>query len=192
MDTSYDITAMLRWWNGGDDTALQTLVPVVYDELRRLADSYLRRERPGHTLQATALIHEAYLRLAGQKNVQWENRSHFFGVAAHLMRLILTDYARAHLAAKRGGGGEKITFDQNQPGISQSPEDLIALEEGLEQLAALDERKVRILEMRFFGGMSPEETAESLGISEPTVRRELRLAKAWLRRRLTSENSEPA
>ena len=192
MDTSYDITAMLRWWNGGDDTALQTLVPVVYDELRRLADSYLRRERPGHTLQATALIHEAYLRLAAQKNVQWENRSHFFGVAAHLMRLILTDYARAHLAAKRGGGGEKITFDQNQPGISQSPEDLIALEEGLEQLAALDERKVRILEMRFFGGMSPEETAESLGISEPTVRRELRLAKAWLRRRLTSENSEPA
>lgn len=192
MDTSHDITAMLRWWNRGDDAGLQALVPVVYDELRRLADSYLRRERPGHTLQATALIHEAYLRLAGQKNVQWENRSHFFGVAAHLMRLILTDYARAHLAAKRGGGGEKITFDQNEPGISHSPEDLIALEEALEQLAALDERKVRILEMRFFGGMSPEETAESLGISEPTVRRELRLAKAWLRRRLTLDNSEPS
>lgn len=190
METSYDITAMLRWWNRGDDAALQALVPVVYDELRRLADSYLRRERPGHTLEATALIHEAYLRLAAQKNVEWQNRSHFFGVAAHLMRLILTDYARAHLAAKRGGDGRKVEFDENAMGMSRSPEDLIALEEALDLLAAFDARKARILEMRFFGGMTPEETAESLGVSEPTVRRELRLAKAWLRRHLTLEGGE--
>ena len=190
MGTSYDITAMLRWWNRGDDAALQALVPVVYDELRRLADSYLRRERPGHTLQATALIHEAYLRLAAQENVEWQNRSHFFGVAAHLMRLILTDYARAHLAAKRGGDGQKVEFDENAMGMSRSPEDLIALEEALELLAAFDDRKARILEMRFFGGMTPEETAESLGVSEPTVRRELRLAKAWLHRHLTLEGGE--
>jgi RNA polymerase sigma factor (TIGR02999 family) len=190
--TPEEITAMLRSWNAGNGAAFHTLIPVVYAELRRLADSYLRRERPDHTLQATALIHEAYMRLAAQHSVEWQSRSHFFGVAAHLMRLILTDHARAHQAAKRGGEGERITFDEATIASTTHLENLLALEEALTLLASFDERRCRILEMRFFGGMTPEETAESLGVSEPTVRRELRLAKAWLRRQLTFEKmTEP-
>jgi RNA polymerase sigma factor (TIGR02999 family) len=186
------ITAMLRSWKSGDPAALQDLIPVVYAELRRLADSYLRRERPDHTLQATALIHEAYMRLAVQRGVAWQSRSHFFGVAAHLMRLILTDHARAHHAVKRGGGGGKVEFDEATIASADHLENLLALEEALANLASFDERRCRILEMRFFGGMTPEETAEALGVSEPTIRRELRLAKAWLRQQLTLEkNSEP-
>jgi RNA polymerase sigma factor (TIGR02999 family) len=185
-----DVTAMLRSWRGGNPAAFQDLIPVVYAELRRLADSYLRRERPDHTLQATALIHEAYLRLASQHSVDWQSRSHFFGVAAHLMRLILTDHARAHQAAKRGGGGDQVTFDEAAIASPDHLEDLLALEEALTRLASFDERRCRILEMRFFGGMTPEETAEALGISEPTVRREMRLAKAWLRQQLTLDKFE--
>ena len=176
---------MLRSWNAGDSAALQSVIPVVYAELRRLAESYLRRERPDHTLQATALIHEAYLRLAVQHSVEWQNRSHFFGVAAHLMRLILTDHARAAHAAKRGGGGERVTFDEASIASTGHLENLLALEEALTLLAAVDERRCRILEMRLFAGMTPAETAEALGVSEPTVRRELRLARAWLRQQLT-------
>jgi RNA polymerase sigma factor (TIGR02999 family) len=187
-----EITAMLRSWKSGDTAALQDLIPVVYAELRRLADSYLRRERPDHTLQATALIHEAYMRLAVQRGVAWQSRSHFFGVAAHLMRLILTDHARAHHAVKRGGGGEKVEFDESTIASADHLENLLALEEALANLASFDERRCRILEMRFFGGMTPEETAEALGVSEPTIRRELRLAKAWLRQQLSlKKNSEP-
>ena len=185
-----EITAMLRSWNAGDQAAFESLIAVVYAELRRLADSYLRRERPGHTLQATALIHEAYLRLAAQHSLEWQSRSHFFGVAAHLMRLILADHARAHQAAKRGGGGDKITFDETTIASANHLEDLLALEEALTRLASFDERRCRMLEMRFFGGMTPEETAEALGVSEPTVRRELRLAKAWLRQQLTFEKND--
>ena len=184
------ITAMLRSWNVGDKAALQSLIPVVYAELRRLADSYLRRERPDHTLQATALIHEAYLRLAAQHSVEWQNRSHFFGVAAHLMRLILTDHARAHHAAKRGGGGERVTLDEAALASADHLESVLALEEALSLLASFDERRCRILEMRLFAGMTPAETAEALGVSEPTVRRELRLAKAWLRQQLTLQKGD--
>src|SRR5436190_20596852 len=140
------ITAMLRSWNAGDSAAFQALIPVVYAELRRLADSYLRRERPDHTLQATALIHEAYLRLAAQHGVEWQSRSHFYGVAAHLMRLILTDHARAHRAAKRGGGTGKVGFDEATVASTNHLENLLALEEALTNLAAFDERRCRILE----------------------------------------------
>jgi len=166
---------------------MEQVIPAVYGELRRLADSYLRRERPDHTLQPTALIHEAYFRLAAQRDIEWQSRSHFFGVAAHLMRLILTDYARTHLARKRGGGSRKVPLDEGSLASSSHPEDLLALEEALAELARLDERKCRILEMRFFASMTPEETAEALGVSEPTIRRELRLARAFLRQQLILE-----
>jgi len=166
---------------------MEQVIPAVYGELRRLADSYLRRERPDHTLQPTALIHEAYLRLAAQKDIEWQSRSHFYGVAAHLMRLILTDYARTHLAGKRGGGSRKVPLDEGSLAATSHPEDLLALEEALAELDRLDERKSRILEMRFFAGMTPEETAEALGVSEPTIRRELRLARAFLRQHLILE-----
>src|SRR5262249_10827547 len=156
------------------------VIPLVHAELRRLADSYLRRERPDHTLQPTALINEAYIRLASQREMDWQNRSHFYGVAAHLMRNILTDYARAHLTAKRGGGDSKLPLHEDSLPSNGHLEDLLALEEALSELARLDERKCRILEMRFFAGMTPEQTAEALGVSEPTIRRELRLARAFL------------
>jgi RNA polymerase sigma factor (TIGR02999 family) len=187
------ITQLLRSWRQGDKVAADQVFSLVYAELRRLADSYLRRERPDHTLQPTALIHEAYLRLAGQKEVDWQNRSHFYGVAAHLMRLILTDYARSHLSAKRGSGDRKVPLEEGALASNSHPEDLLALDEALEALARLDERKCRILEMRFFAGMTPEETAIALGVSEPTIRREVRLARAFLRQRLTlEEKAEPA
>lgn len=182
-----NITQLLRSWSHGDAVAMEQVIPAVYGELRRLADSYMRRERPDHTLQPTALIHEAYLRLAAQRDVEWQSRSHFFGVAAHLMRLILTDYARTHLAAKRGGGDRKLSLEEGSLGSTSHPENLLALEEALAELSRMDERKCRILEMRFFAGLTPEETAEALGVSEPTIRRELRLARAFLRQRLTLE-----
>jgi RNA polymerase sigma factor (TIGR02999 family) len=188
--TPADITGMLQSWNRGDTRAFQWLMPVVYSELRRLADGYLRRERPDHTLQATALIHEAWLRLAVQHGVEWESRSHFFGVAAHLMRLILTDHARARQAAKRGGGGQRVDLDESSLASANRLEDLLALEEALTLLETFDERRCRILEMRFYGGMGPREVAEALGISEPTVRRELRLARAWLRQQLTFQKAK--
>jgi len=181
---SDQITQLLRSWGQGEKAAIDQVIPLVYSELRRLADSYLRRERPDHTLQPTALIHEAYLRLAAQRN-EWQNRGHFYGVAAHLMRLILTDYARSHLTSKRGSGDRKLPLHEDSLASTTHPEDLLALEEALAQLAQVDERKCRILEMRFFGGMTPEQTAEALGISEPTIRRELRLARAFLRQQLT-------
>ena len=168
---------------------MEQVLPLVYDELRRLADSYLRRERPGHTLQPTALINEAYLRLAAQREMDWQNRSHFYGVAAHLMRNILTDHARAYLTAKRGGGDSKLPLQEDFAASSAHLEDLLALEEAMSALARVDERKCRILEMRFFAGMTPEQTAEALGVSEPTIRRELRLARAFLRQQLTLETN---
>jgi RNA polymerase sigma-70 factor (ECF subfamily) len=187
MAPSDHITRLLRAWSDGDTLAADQVIPLVYSELRRLADGYLRRERPDHTLQPTALIHEAYMRLAGQQNLEWQNRNHFYGVAAHLMRLILTDYARSHLTAKRGSGGHKLPLEDESLPCKDHTEELVAIEEALQHLASFDERKCRILEMRFFGGMTPEQTAEALDISEPTVRRELRLARAFLRQQLTVE-----
>lgn len=176
-----DVTQLLLKWSDGDQEALDQLMPLVYTELRRLADRYLRRERPGHTLQATALVHEAYVQLIDQRNVRWQNRAHFFGIAANLMRQILVQYARSHRAAKRGGSGYKLSLDE-AAGVSREPDmDLVALDDALNTLAAIDPQQSRIVELRFFGGLTIEETAQVLGISPATVKREWTVAKAWLR-----------
>jgi RNA polymerase sigma-70 factor (ECF subfamily) len=179
------VTRLLLDWGKGDNAALDELMPLVYQELRQLASGYLRKEKPGHTLQPTALIHEAYLRLIDQNTPQWESRTHFFAVAARLMRQILVDHARTRVAAKRGGGQPKISLD-DAPTVEARDDasELLALDEALKKLASFDERKCRIIEMRSFGGMSVEETARALGISEPTVKRETRLAQSWLRHEL--------
>ena len=164
----------------GDDGALGELLPLVYAELRRLAAGYLRRERPGHTLQPTALVNEAYLRLVDQTQVRWQNRAHFLGVAAQMMRRILVDHARGQRAEKRGGEIQKLSLDENIDVSGERAADLVALDEALKRLAELDPQKSRIVELRFFGGLSVEETAEVLGVSAPTVKRQWRMAKAWL------------
>lgn len=184
---SNDITRMLVDWSKGDKGVLDQLVPIVYNELRKIAHGYLKGERPEHTLRPTALIHEAYLRLVDQNLPQWQSRSHFYGVAAHLMRQILVEYARAHAAVKRGGGGKKLSFDDVTIFSRQRASDLVALDDALTALAALDARKCRVIELRFFGGLSVEETAEALGISVATVGREARMAQAWLHRELSRE-----
>ena len=181
---SNDITQMLLDWRKGDKSAFDQLVPIVYHELRKIAHAYLQGERPEHTLRPTALIHEAYLRLVDQNLPQWQNRSHFYGVAAQMMRQILVEHARAHVAAKRGGGGKKLSLDDVTIFSQQRASDLVALDDALVALAALDARKCRVIEMRFFGGLSVEETAEALGISIATVGREARMAQAWLHREL--------
>ena len=165
---------------GGEGVALDELLSHVYSELRRLAASYLRRERQGHTLQPTALVHEAYLRLIDQTQVRWQNRAHFFGVAAQMMRRILVDHARSSQAEKRGGEFQKFSLDENIDVSGERASDLVALDEALERLAALDPQKARVVELRFFGGLSVEETAEVTGVSAPTVKRQWRMAKAWL------------
>lgn len=179
------VTRLLFDWSKGDKAALDALMPVVYDELRRLAARQVRNERPGHTLQATALIHEAYVRLVDQDLPNFESRAHFYGVASRLMRQILVDHARARAAARRGGGAVKIPLDE-APDISSDSDAgaLLALDRALAKLGASDERKCRVIEMRSFGGLSVEETARVLGVSEPTVKRETRLAQEWLRREL--------
>jgi RNA polymerase sigma factor (TIGR02999 family) len=174
-----EITKLLEASREGDEEALNKLLPLVYQELRRLAGHYLRRERPDHTLQPTALVHETYLRLIDQ-NVSWQNRAHFFGVAAQMMRRILVDHARSRLAAKRGSGGVKISLDDALNLSDERAGDFIALDEALERLAEFDEQKSKIVELRFFGGLSIEETAEVLGIGTATVTRQWRMAKAWL------------
>lgn len=178
------ITLLLERWSHGDRAALELLSPLVYHELHQLAESYMRREAPGHTLQPTALIHEAYIRLIGQEQ-QFDGRHHFYGVAAHLMRMILVDHARANRAQKRGGGRQEILLDDAPALIEDRLEGLLDLENALTELAAVDPRKCRMIEMRFFAGLSPEIIAELLEVSAPTVFRELKLAKAWLRRRLS-------
>ena len=182
-----DVTALLAQWGAGDETVERQLFPLVYDELRRLARSHLRRERADHTLQPTALVNEAYLRLVGQTRVDWQNRAHFFGIASHMMRRILVDHARAHKAARRGGGARNITLDDEAvPGGSRDV-DLIALDDALETLAELDPKGLRVVELRYFGGLTIEETAEVIGASESTVKREWRAARAWLSRELSRE-----
>ena len=180
---------MLVDWNSGDQKAPERLMPLVYDELRQLARGYLQRERSNHTLQATGLVHEAYLRLVDQTSMSWQNRAHFFAVAATAMRRILVDYARSHRAEKRGGDREKIEFDEALAPAGERAVDLIALDEALHDLGAFDERQSRIVELRFFGGLTNEEIGEVLEISARTIKREWRLAKAWLRREIT--NKEP-
>jgi RNA polymerase sigma-70 factor (ECF subfamily) len=183
MDTS-QITQLLRQSREGDRDALDQLLPLVYQELRRIAGAYLRSQRPGHTLQATALLNEAYLKLAGAESQDWNSRTHFFATAAAIMRNILVDHARARQADKRGGGVEPVSLDVVMEQAAGKPADLIALDEALLALAKRDERKARILELRYFGGLSVEETADVLGVSVATIGREARFATAWLRREM--------
>jgi RNA polymerase sigma factor (TIGR02999 family) len=181
-----NVTQLLVNWGNGDRAALDALAPMVYDELRRLAQSYLRRERADHTLQGTALVNEAYLRLVDQRTVQWQNRAHFFGVAAQMIRRILVDHARGHQAAKRGAGAAKLSLDEALaiPG-SNHDVNLVNLDEALELLNSLDPRQARIIELRYFTGLSIEETGEVIGISPATVKREWTAARAWLYRELS-------
>ena len=178
------VTTLLQQWSGGDTQALDQLVPIVYKELRRLAHYHLRREREGHTLQTTALVHEVYLRLCGQQEPRWEDRAHFFAVAARLMRRILVDYSRRRGAEKRGGGGIHVPIEEALSIPFEEPFDLIALDGALEQLAAFDERKCKVVEMRFFAGLAAKEIATVLKTTEATVRRDWIIAKAWLFRYL--------
>jgi len=177
--SSLEVTQLLLAYNNGDDQALERLFPLVYDELRRLAGRYLKKERDNHTLQATALVHEAYLRLVDQ-NVSWQNRAHFFGVAAQMMRRILVDHARHNLAAKRGSGGIKLSLDESIDLSDERASDLIALDEALDALNSVDPAKRRMVELRYFGGLSVEDTAKILNISVATYVREWRKAKAFL------------
>ncbi len=181
---SKDVTQLLVDWSHGDEKALEKLLPLVYDELHRLAEHYMSRERSDHTLQPTALINEVYLRLVDQTRVEWRNRAHFIGVAAQLMRRVTVKHAQRHRAAKRGGGAPAVPFDEAVVPAAASEEDVIALDEALERLQELDPRQSRIVEMRFFGGLTGKEMAEVLGVSQATIDREWRLARAWLRREL--------
>jgi RNA polymerase sigma-70 factor (ECF subfamily) len=182
-----EVTQLLINWSRGDRTALDELIPLVETELRRLARHYMARESPDHTLQTSALINEAYIKLIDQQNVPWQNRAHFFAVAAKVMRHILVDHARKHGYAKRGGGARRIPLDDAVARIDQKATELVALDDALNTLAVLDPRKSQIIELRFFGGLSIEETAEVMKISSPTVQREWRSAKAWLRRELSNK-----
>lgn len=186
---SHQVTQLLLAWSDGDKTALDQLMPLVYAELRRLAKSYMRRERPGHTIQTTALIHEAYLRLIDADQVRVENRRSFFGVAARLMRQVLVDLARARHSQKRGGAARQVSFDEALVISKQPDEGLLALDEALQELAQIDARKSQMVELRFFGGLSVAETAEALDVSVETIHRDWRLAKSWLLRRLRGEKS---
>jgi len=179
------ITELLVAWGNGDQTSLEKLTPLVYNELHRLARRYMGRERPGHTLQTSALVNEAYIRLIDWKSVQWQNRAHFFGVSAQLMRRILVDFARSREYAKRGGGAHQVSLDEAAVTPSERGADLVALDEALNSLATLDARQSRVVELRFFGGLKLEEIAEVLKVSVGTVRRDWSLARAWLHRELS-------
>jgi RNA polymerase sigma factor (TIGR02999 family) len=180
------LTRLLMGWSDGNKEALEELMPLVYDELRRLAAAYLRRERPDHTLQSGALVSEAYLRLIDQTRVRWQNRAHFFGVAAQMMRRILVDHARNRVAMKRGAGATVISINDAIVGKDMQNLDLIALDDALTKLAGFDQQQSKIVELRFFGELSIEETAEVLGISPATVKRDWAVAKAWLFRQMSS------
>jgi RNA polymerase sigma-70 factor, ECF subfamily len=178
------VTRLLQAWGHGEDAALEELLPLVQQELRRLARRYMFGERPGHTLQTTALVNEAYLRLVNSRQVNWQNRAHFFAISAQLMRRILVDYARTRGSRKRGGGVPKITLDEALMGPQERGHDLVVLDDALKTLAGVDPRKSKVVELRFFGGLSVEETAEVLKVSPDTVLRDWRLAKAWLAREI--------
>ena len=182
--SQHDVTLLLHAWSAGDRKALDDLFPIVYTEVRRLARSYLRRERPDHTLQATALVNEAYLRLVDQRDVRWQNRAHFFGIAAQIMRRVLVDHARMRQAGKRGSGDHPVVLDEALELVAERAPDVMALDDALNTLAELDARQAKIVELRFFGGLSIEETAEVTELSPATVKREWAAARAWLRREI--------
>ncbi|MCX6545426.1 MAG: sigma-70 family RNA polymerase sigma factor [Acidobacteria bacterium] len=186
------VTALLLAWGQGDESALEQLIPLVHDELRRLARRQMGRERAGHTLQATALVNEAYLRLVDVKRMQWQNRAHFFAMAARLMRRILVDFARSRHYKKRGGGAQRVSLDEALIVSPTQGEELVALDDALQTLAAVDARKSQVVEMRFFGGLSVEETAEALHVSVDTVMRDWKLAKVWLLRELKGARPDEA
>jgi RNA polymerase sigma factor (TIGR02999 family) len=187
--SGYQITQLLQAWSEGDQGALEQLMPVVYDDLHRLTQRYMAQERPGHTLQATALVHEAYLRLLDSAHPTWQNKAHFFAVCARMMRRILVDWARSHQTLKRGSDGPPLHLDLEEPlAVVERPgRDLVAVDDALTALAALDPRKSQIVELRFFGGLSAKESAEVLKVSEETALRDWKLAKSWLRRELNRE-----
>lgn len=178
------VTQLLRDWGNGDQSAADRLMPLVYDELRRLAHRYMRRERPGYTLQTSALVHEAYVRLVDQGQVQWESRAHFFGIAARLMRQILVDQARRRNFVKRGGGAIRVSVNEATTVVEEQSAKVMVLDDALKTLETIDPRKSRIVELRFFGGMSIEETAEALKLSPGTVMREWTFARAWLKKEI--------
>jgi RNA polymerase sigma-70 factor (ECF subfamily) len=185
-----DVTLLLSELSRGNQAAGEELVPLVYEELKRLARSYMRAERPGHTLQTTALVHEAYVKLVNQRAANWQGRSHFFGIAAQVMRRILIDHARNRLRKKRGGPQEALTLDEVLVFSPERSEELVKLDEALERLAKLDARQSRIVELRFFGGLSVEETSECLGVSAKTVKRDWSVAKAWLHGELSPTDGD--
>ncbi len=187
--TSQEITQLLVAWGNGDQAARDELMPLVYEELRRLAHRYMVRERPGHTLQTSALVNEAYLRLIDQKDVHWQNRAHFFGIAAQMMRRILVDYARKRRYDKRGGDARPVSLDEAMIVSDARAAEVVALDDALKGLVEIDPRKSQIVELRFFGGLSIEETAEVLAVSPGTVMRDWTLAKAWLRREIITANN---
>ena len=184
------ITQLLLAWGKGDQAALEELMPLVYDELRKVAARFLRRQRPGHTLQTTALVNEAYLRLIDSSRVQWQNRAHFFAVSATLMRRILVDFAREQRNLKRGGAAERVSLDEALMVAPERGADLLALDEALNRLAALNPRQAQVVELRYFGGLSEEETAEALKVSLRTVQRDWNLARLWLYRELSQGGGE--
>jgi RNA polymerase sigma-70 factor (ECF subfamily) len=185
-----DISTLLRAWSDGNQRALERLTPIVYDELHRLARRYMKRERPGHSLQTTALVNEAYLRLVDYKRMEWQNRAHFFAVSAQLMRRILVEHARRH-NLKRGGGVQHVSLEEAAVVGGNRATDLVALDDAMNTLAQLDPRKVQVVEMRFFGGLSVDETAEVLEVSTVTVKRDWRAARTWLYRELTGAINGP-
>jgi RNA polymerase sigma factor (TIGR02999 family) len=193
METSGDeVNRLLREWGGGDQQALERLMPLIYSELRQLAHRCLYRERPGHTLQTTALVHEAYLKLTDQRDARWQNRAHFFAIAAQAMRRILVDSARRHTAVKRGGPAENLSLDE-AANVSVEPDPiLLPLDEALSRLAEMDPQQSRIVELRYFGGLTIEETAEVMGLSKDTVKNEWAMARAWLREALSDRTPEQA
>lgn len=186
----HDVTGLLRAWGQGDEQALERLTPLVYRELHRIAAKYMARERPDHTLQATALVNEAYLRLVDAKGVSWQDRAHFFAISARTMRRILVDLARSRRYQKRGGGAEPVSLDESLVMRGRPGADLVALDDALNALAVMDSRSSRVVELRFFGGLSVEETAEVLKVSAETVMRDWKLAKAWLFRGLSRDKSQ--
>jgi RNA polymerase sigma factor (TIGR02999 family) len=192
MSAPSEITRLLADWANGHQAALEKLLPLVYDELHRLASSYMRRERPDHTLQTTALVHEAYLKLVGQDDVRWQTRVHFFAAAAQVMRHILVDHARGRSRAKRGDGVPQVSLDEAAAISGQRADELLAINDALIALTATDPRKSRVFELRYFGGMSVDEAAEALKVSPATVARDWRMAKAWLRREIGNRIADGA
>lgn len=184
LPNQHEITELLEQWSGGNQTALDKLYPLVYEELRRLARSYMKREPKGHTLQTTALINEAYVRIVDQKSVHWQNRSHFFAISAQIMRRILVDHARRYLHAKRGGGARRVSLDEAMIVAAERSEEVLMLDEALSNLARMDPRRCQVVELRYFAGLNNQEIASVLHISENTVMRDWNLARAWLYQQL--------